>query len=152
MTMTDVGVGGATRTRHRLHYSPPTCIRDDPTKSTCRRLRWIIHDRGLSVICRCSDSNKICLPTQIRSFRTHDDVSSTQKVDLTTLTLLVQGHNQTAEKLREIKVWVSTRGRLRGAPRAPQMPGWMLGAGGDRLLLLWGSGVSPLENFRKLRC
>jgi len=67
--MTDVGVG-ATRTRHPLHYSPPTCIRDDPTKSTFQRLRWIIHDRRASAsIAGVRIPTKSVCPAQIRSFR-----------------------------------------------------------------------------------
>jgi len=56
----------------------------------------------------------------------------------------------TAEKLRGIKIWVPTPGRLRLAPG--QRPGWVLSAWAGRLLPLWGSGVSPPENFWKLRC
>jgi len=60
----------------------------------------------------------------------------------------------TAEKLRGTKVWVPTPGRLRPAP--DQRPGWMLGAGGGRPLLLWGSGdVTPrkiLENSDAKSC
>jgi len=55
----------------------------------------------------------------------------------------------TAEKLRGIKVWVPTSGRLRPAPG--QRPGWVLDAGGGRPLPLWGSGGITSENFWKLR-
>jgi len=46
-----------------------------------------------------------------------------------------------AKKLRGTKVWLPTQGRLQ-----------VFGAGEGRPLPLWGSGVSPPENFWKLRC
>ena len=55
----------------------------------------------------------------------------------------IQGRNH-GWKVEGAYVWV---------PTAPgQRPDWVLGAGGGRPLPLWGSWVSPRENFWKLRC
>ena len=46
----------------------------------------------------------------------------------------------TAKKFRGTEVWVPKP----GSPVPGQRPGWVLGAGGGRLLLLWGSGsITP---------